>query len=104
LFALEISARANAQIFPWPATVAIAPPREISVKPIKRRENGELSAGYQASRIGNFHGRNGDRSMTQGKHSKVTTGGISAPVFVRAYNQPRPSLGSSHALLLLSCP
>jgi hypothetical protein len=52
----------------------------------------------------NFHGRNGDRSMTQGVTSKIAYGGISAGDFARAHTQPRPSLGSSHALLLLSCP
>src|ERR1700722_17904102 len=51
-----------------------------------------------------FHGRNGDRSMTQGATSTKAEGGISAPALARAHTQPRPSLGSSPALLLLSCP
>jgi len=40
--------------------------------------------------------------MTQGGHSKITKGGISACVIARA--SLRPSLGSPQALLLLSCP
>jgi hypothetical protein len=51
-----------------------------------------------------FHGRNGDRSMTEGVHTKIGRSGISARDFARASIQPRPSLGSSRALLLLSCP
>jgi len=42
--------------------------------------------------------------MTQGGISKITKGGISALVIARASTQPRPSLGSPQALLLLSCP
>src|ERR1700749_3781170 len=51
-----------------------------------------------------FHGRNGDRSMTQGACRKMVKGGIAAPAVARVHNQPRPSLGSSLALLLLSSP
>jgi len=37
-------------------------------------------------------------------HSEIATGGFSARDFTRANIQPRHSLGSSQALLLLSCP
>jgi len=42
--------------------------------------------------------------MTHGTHIMVTGSGFAARGPVRAFMQPRPSLGSSHALLLLSSP
>jgi hypothetical protein len=42
--------------------------------------------------------------MTEGVHIEIATGGISARDFACANIQPRHSLGSSQALLLLSCP
>jgi hypothetical protein len=47
-------------------------------------------------------GRNGDRSMTQGACSGNMTGGFSACLSARVPASPRPSLGSSLALLLSS--
>jgi hypothetical protein len=85
------------------APSGIAPQAKISVKPRKRWEKTVLYPLVTAG-SGDFHGRNGDRSMTQGVHTEIAMGGISARDFARAGIQPRPSLGSSHALLLLSCP
>jgi hypothetical protein len=42
--------------------------------------------------------------MTNGAHIMVTKSGFAACGGARTFMQPRPSLGSSHALLLLSCP
>jgi len=42
--------------------------------------------------------------MTQGACNKMVKGGFAAPAVARVHNQPRPSLGSSLALLLLSSP
>lgn len=49
-------------------------------------------------------GRNGNRSMTKDAHHANGQGGVAAGVRVRAFAKPRPSLGSSRALLLLSRP
>jgi hypothetical protein len=42
--------------------------------------------------------------MTNGAHITNAKGGFSACIRARANAKPRPSLGSSHALLLLSRP
>jgi hypothetical protein len=42
--------------------------------------------------------------MTNGAHIMIAQSGFAAGGRARAFMQPRPSLGSSHALLLLSCP
>jgi hypothetical protein len=42
--------------------------------------------------------------MTNGAHITNAKGGFSARIRARANAKPRPSLGSSHALLLLSRP
>jgi len=42
--------------------------------------------------------------MTQGAYSRMVKGGSAACASARVHTQPRPSLGSSLALLLLSSP
>jgi hypothetical protein len=42
--------------------------------------------------------------MTNDAHFMIAASGVAACNRARAFMQPRPSLGSSHALLLLSCP
>jgi hypothetical protein len=42
--------------------------------------------------------------MTNGVHIGIAKNGFAVCAFLRAVMQPRPSLGSSHALLLLSSP
>jgi hypothetical protein len=89
------------------AGAAIARPREIGVKTPQRWEKAVVLpllnaiARALANRI--FGERNGDRSMTLGVVSAIVTGGISASRRMTT-RQPRFSLGSSHALLLLSSP
>jgi hypothetical protein len=42
--------------------------------------------------------------MTNGAHIAIAEGSFSVRSRARAESKARPSLGSSHALLLLSCP
>jgi hypothetical protein len=50
-------------------------------------------------------GRNGESAMTRGVNEQGAGGGISVRIFAHVRLAPRPSLGSSLALLLLlSCP
>jgi hypothetical protein len=86
---------------------AIARIGEIGVKTAQRWEKAvvlpSLNAIARALANRIFGERNGDRSMTQGAVSAIVTGGISAGHRAHA-RQPRFSLGSSYALLLLSSP
>jgi hypothetical protein len=105
LFMLSISLASRRDVFVRPRLAAIARTHKIGVKPRHREEKRWIIRWLAlATRIVNFHGRNGDRSMTYGVHGTIATGGISARATARACIQPRPSLGSSHALLLLSGP
>ena len=78
-----------------------------SVKPRDDGKNVGFTAAYDpshafANRL--FDGRNGDRSMTKSVNEAKNEGGLSVRGPARAFLGARPSLGSSHALLLLSSP
>jgi hypothetical protein len=85
---------------------ALAQHSETGVKPrLSMGKNGGFLTGYaHRERNREFDGRNGDRSMTNGANISIAKGEVFAGNRAPSRKQPRPSLGSSHALLLLSCP
>ena len=101
--ALDFDHRQVPSLFGPAILRALAGKRKIGVKPRKRWEKWWFIRRLAQASRHRFHGRNGDRSMTDGVHITIGTG-IFARDGVRVPGQPRPSLGSSHALLLLSRP
>jgi hypothetical protein len=71
----------------------ILPPLSPSLRIYRKAGKPEFPAGGTATGF-----------MTNGAHITHAKGGFSARMRARANAKPRPSLGSSHALLLLSCP